>query len=319
MDVSVVVPAYNVERYVATAVGSVLQDPGMAVEVIVIDDGSTDGTAAVVEAMAQTDGRIRLLRQPRNGGPSRGRNRGIEEARGTYVAFVDADDWCAPGRLTRLVEVAEAACADIVSDNQHLIDEGANAPWTDIHTEFGVAYGDAEPIRPLEFVRQGWVIKSVVRRSFLIREGLRFDPDVDYGEDYIFYVEALARGCTWIVCGAPTYYHLAREGSITHSGKTAADLLRYLGKAAAQAQAAGQADLARAFRHKQKRIGATLALRGFTDRGRSRAFLAAAAAAVRMVPYAPVYAERYVRRIDRLARKRALTARTADEAVLHRP
>ena len=304
MDVSVVIPAYNVERYITKAIDSVLQDSDLAIEIIVVDDGSVDRTAEVVEEARRRDPRVRLVRQSSNVGPSACRNRGIGEATGKYVAFVDADDWCAPGRLDRLVEVARATGADVVSDNLHLIDEEATRPWTDAHTEFGVAYGKAEPVRQLEFIRKGWVVQPIVDREVLVREGLCFDPDVEYGEDYILYVELLMRGCRWVVCDVPMYYYVARAGSITHSDKIPRDLLRYLGDAAERARLNGRVDLERAFRYRRARIGASVALWGFTARSRDREYFAAASAAVRMVRYAPVYAERFAKLVDRYARKR---------------
>ncbi len=97
---SVVVPAYQSERYIGEAVRSALAQTVTAIEVIVIDDGSTDATAAIVERLAASDSRIRIVRQAR-GGVSAARNRGLAEARGRWVALLDADDVWLPARLER--------------------------------------------------------------------------------------------------------------------------------------------------------------------------------------------------------------------------
>lgn len=98
--VSVVIPAYNAERFLAEAIESVLAQEYEPIEIIVVDDGSTDGTAAVAQGYAHA---VTCVRQP-NGGIGAARNRGVEAASGELLAFLDADDLWAPGRLRRQVE-----------------------------------------------------------------------------------------------------------------------------------------------------------------------------------------------------------------------
>lgn len=104
--VSVVVPAFNAAATVERALASVLSQSFGDLELIVVDDASTDDTAARVAAM--DDPRIRLLRLDENGGESRAMNAGIAAARGTHIAFQDADDEWLPGKLARQVDVIEA-------------------------------------------------------------------------------------------------------------------------------------------------------------------------------------------------------------------
>ena len=107
-DFSVVIPLYNKEREVARAVRSALAQTLPPREVIVVDDGSTDGGAAVVEALAAHEGRglVRLVRQ-RNGGVCAARNRGIAEARGSHVALLDADDAWREGFLAEIASLTD--------------------------------------------------------------------------------------------------------------------------------------------------------------------------------------------------------------------
>lgn len=106
--VSVVIPCYNYERYVAAAIASVLDQTGVDVEVIVVDDCSPDASAAVVQTVADRDDRVRLVRHDENRGAVETFNTGLAEVRGDYVVRLDADDLLTPGSLERSVAVAEA-------------------------------------------------------------------------------------------------------------------------------------------------------------------------------------------------------------------
>ena len=104
--VTVFIPVYNRERYVAEAIASVLAQTFEDFELLVVDDGSTDGTRDAVAAVA--DARVRLVCNGRNLGIPATRNRGLAEARGEYLALLDSDDWCYPERLARQVAFLEA-------------------------------------------------------------------------------------------------------------------------------------------------------------------------------------------------------------------
>src|SRR5882757_4082321 len=105
--VSVIMPAYNAEKYIAEAINSVKQQTYTAWELIVIDDGSTDNTAAIIKKYAGTDNRIMYTYQA-NGGQGKARNNGLKKATGEYVAFLDADDLWIPEKLNTQVEIMHA-------------------------------------------------------------------------------------------------------------------------------------------------------------------------------------------------------------------
>lgn len=100
--VTVFMPAFNAERYIADAIESVLAQTFTDFELLIIDDGSMDSTPSVIRKFA-ADARLRIVTQADNFGRPRTRNRGLGLARGEYIAFLDADDRCAPGRLERQV------------------------------------------------------------------------------------------------------------------------------------------------------------------------------------------------------------------------
>jgi len=102
--VSVVIPAYNCAPYVEQSIRSVLNQPLAELEVIVVDDASTDATARVLERLAREDARLRVLSLPQNSGQGACRNRGVRAARGRYLAFLDADDLWLADKLTRQLD-----------------------------------------------------------------------------------------------------------------------------------------------------------------------------------------------------------------------
>jgi succinoglycan biosynthesis protein ExoO len=104
-EVSIIVPAYNTEAYIAKAIDSALTQTLTNIEVIVVDDASGDQTVEVIQQF--TDPRLQLLQNPQNLGVSASRNRAIQKARGQWIAVLDSDDWYVPNRLETLLNIAK--------------------------------------------------------------------------------------------------------------------------------------------------------------------------------------------------------------------
>jgi glycosyltransferase involved in cell wall biosynthesis len=117
-DISVIIPAFNSAATIRTAVESVLAERSVALEVLVVDDASSDDTAVIVEAMVADDPRVILLRQAVNGGASVARNVALDVARGEWIAFVDADDRMLSGGLSAMLHAARANDALMVRGQQ---------------------------------------------------------------------------------------------------------------------------------------------------------------------------------------------------------
>lgn len=184
MKITVLIPLYNKESYVESAVRSVLAQTLPPHEVLVIDDGSTDGGAAIVAAIAAADPRVRLVRQA-NGGVSRARNRGIELATGDWVAFLDADDWYHPEMLAALAQ-AHRSCpdADMLGAGFRKMAQsfGEPDPWAVTESFFEV-----EVVQDL---RQRWMKNApfctssvAIRRARLLAMQPVFAEGETHGED----------------------------------------------------------------------------------------------------------------------------------------
>ena len=182
--VSVIMPAYNSARYIAESVRSVQAQTFGGWELIVVDDGSTDDTAAVVRDLAEADSRVRLVARP-NGGQAAARNTGLREARGRLVAFLDSDDLWLPEKLSAQLAVLEEKRVDLVyTDGYIFSDGGAEVAEERFYILPGEARGP-EMFRTLFTANRIGTLSVLVRRSALDAVGL-FDEDRAYQncEDY---------------------------------------------------------------------------------------------------------------------------------------
>lgn len=126
--ISVIVPVYNIKEYLPRCVASILNQTYQNLELILVDDGSTDGTGALCDELAAQDGRVRVFHKE-NGGSSSARNLGISQAKGEYLGFVDSDDYISPGMYERLVQGLLNSGAQIVQIGRDEVDaEGHKLP-----------------------------------------------------------------------------------------------------------------------------------------------------------------------------------------------
>lgn len=230
-QVSVVVAAYNARGFIDRALRSALDQREATVEVIVVDDASADGTAEHVQALAEREPRLRLLRQAANGGPSRARNAGLAAATGDWIAVLDADDAFAPGRLARLVRLGEASGADIVADNFSYRDIAQDR-------DYGAALRTAPPLqeldrhtflagaRPLTGEADFGLLKPLLRRGSVERLGLAYPEEIRHGEDFELILDALLKGARYRLDRASVSYAYTLRSS-GHS-RTPVDYMRMI-------------------------------------------------------------------------------------------
>ena len=118
--ISVIIPVYNTERYIDRCLESVTSQSVSDIEIICVDDASTDGTPALLEAWKERDPRVRVIRNAENMLESVSRNVGLEAARGDYVYFIDSDDWIDQGYLEAMLEHAGKSGLPVVIDANYL-------------------------------------------------------------------------------------------------------------------------------------------------------------------------------------------------------
>lgn len=189
MLVSVIVPAYQAEQCIGGCVRALLAQTFAELEILFVDDGSTDATGALLDAEAALDARIRVLHQP-NAGVSTARNVGIKHARGEYITFVDADDILPPQAVARLYEAVggHGSPIDIVTANHTMIASDGQARLMTCPPEPDRAEIIGSLIRCDGHYNAVW--GKLYRRAFLQAHGLRFPLDVRIGEDVLFNLRA---------------------------------------------------------------------------------------------------------------------------------
>lgn len=221
--VSILIPAFNTAPYIGTAIESCLAQTRSDLEVIVVDDGSTDGTGDVARRYL-SDPRVTVLESDRNGGVSRARNRALTRARGEWVATVDADDWMLPDRLDVLLDAARSYRADLVGDDLLLVRDGEDEPYGTLYEVSGEARLHAAHIDLAGLVdrevggrsrlRLG-LTQPLVRRCLLDQYRIRWQPDLRVGEDLLLYLECVVRGARWVAVPTAHYVYRQRTSSAT--------------------------------------------------------------------------------------------------------
>jgi succinoglycan biosynthesis protein ExoU len=220
--VDVIIAARDRSDTIKRAVKSALSQPDVRT-VIVIDDASTDDTAAVASRCDLNDDRLIVQSLPTNRGPSAARNAALDISTAPWICVLDGDDYLLPGRIAKLL--AAAADRDFVADDLLQVHEQRIGSETPVPVLFG---GPFEP-RLLEFEafvrgnirphgvdrREFGFLKPLIRRAFIDRHRLRYDASLRLGEDYAFYARALALRARFLVVPAAGYVSVVRSDSLS--------------------------------------------------------------------------------------------------------
>lgn len=229
--VSVIIPVYNSEEYVAHAAQSLLCQDFESFELILVDDGSTDGSGTICDELAASDSRIRVL-HVENGGMCRARNLALDVARGAYVTFCDNDDECLPGFLSKNYQLAVEYDADVVRFGRRTetFFDGSDSPevieYAPSTQEVLVAEDVYKRFSLLMYGSNG-VWTGLYRRELLEKNHIRFNEELRRGcEDKIFNLDVY--DAAQVVCLNPYVYYTWRR-RVSHSSSMSFDDNYYLG------------------------------------------------------------------------------------------
>lgn len=222
VKVSIIIPAYNVEKYIERCVSSALSQTLKDIEVIVIDDGSTDNTYNKISKF--NDDRLIFIHQD-NAGVASARNRGIKLATGEYIGFIDGDDYVDSKMFELLYTVARSTDADIVNAKCSIVPENScniRSFYQSIdlqnYTDFTV-YSDHELhsiIQKANSRRMLWFAVKGIYKSKMVRENsILFPTDLDLGEDTLFVLQCYLCSNVMASVNKQLYYYVQRNGSAT--------------------------------------------------------------------------------------------------------
>lgn len=224
--ISVIVPIYNVEKYLPKCVESIMRQTYADLEIILVDDGSVDGCGKICEEYARADSRIRVIRKE-NGGVSSARNAGLEAARGEFVAFVDADDYLFEKTYEKMIGAMAETDADMAVCAITVVVDGAQPVRAEDDGARAV-FNRKDAIYHL-FDFDDTINLAVWNKLFKkeLISLLRFDTDLSYGEDtdLLFrYLLSLKKAVKISYAG---YVYNKRADSVTRAGSFAAKAKRY--------------------------------------------------------------------------------------------
>lgn len=231
MKFSIIIPCYNVVAYLREALESVLAQTYEDWECICVDDGSTDGTAAILDEYGRRDARFKVFHKV-NEGVSAARNDAIKLASGDYVCFLDSDDVWAPDWLEKVVE-ASAGGVDIIRMQLTFWRDGdvgmlrAKIP-TDVQVER--YYGECAVLSWgwQTYTTDGYIVLNIVRRSLLIEHAITFPVGMKINEDIIFDLSLLPFAKCVAQSSYAGYFYRMRATSAWHSKRPIDGCTRYL-------------------------------------------------------------------------------------------
>lgn len=217
--VSIIVPIYNAEAYIRRCVDSILRQEYTDFELFLVNDGSTDSSGTICDEYAAADSRIHVIHKE-NTGVSDTRNVAIDQAQGTYLQFLDSDDWITPDATKLLVRAAtEHDCDMVIADFYRVVGERVSHKG-DIEDD-GVLtreeFAEHMMENPADFY-YGVLWNKLYRRDIVEKYKLRMDTSINWCEDFLFNLEYILHAQVFYALQAPIYYYVKTKGSLASQG-----------------------------------------------------------------------------------------------------
>ena len=215
MDVSVIIPVYNTEKYLSACVDSILNQVNVSLEIILVDDGSTDSSASICDDYAEKHNNIKVI-HIKNSGQAIAKNEGLKLAQGNYIALTDSDDRMTPHMLQSMVAAGYEHDADIVCCNFKQIDEQGVISHLDSTGKTYILNHEEALIRFYSrnmIFSQCWT--KLYKHQMLTEYHIENEP-IRYDEDIIFNIRAFKAAQKTIIIDKPLYEYTYRENSVAH-------------------------------------------------------------------------------------------------------
>ena len=225
--ISIILPIYKVENYLAKCIESLLEQTYKNIEIILVDDGSPDSCGKICDEYAAKDSRIKVIHQ-QNSGVAAARNAGLQEASGEYIGFVDPDDWVEPQMYERLLSRLKTANAELAVCGYNYYDETGAVDSSRLYPE-----KEDEVLSRKELFKRLSDMPPTVRHTtwnkLFIQKligNLRFNEDLKSSEDLDFLNQYLRKVNSAVFVHKPLYCNLVRQGSATHGGLSVESLAK---------------------------------------------------------------------------------------------
>ena len=216
--ISVIIPVYNVRPYLERCFQSVTNQSYHNLEIILVDDGSTDGSSELCDELAARDHRARVIHK-QNGGSGSAKNAGINEAAGEYISLVDSDDWITADMYYYMLQILQKTGAQIAVCGIQKVNEYEEISYYNDDLEERVILNTEQAL--YELPRNEKITNSMCNKLFQanILKGLKMNETVSY-DDVSFVPQCIARARTIAYTAEPYYCYFEREGSISKSSFT---------------------------------------------------------------------------------------------------
>ena len=223
--ISIIIPFFNADKYLKRCIESVISQSYDKLEIILVNDGSTDSSKTICDEYINKDSRIKLINK-KNEGVAKARNEGIIKAKGKYIAFVDADDWLENDAIYKLYNMLLKGNVDIVRGNFFFENENGIYDFgkIDVFKNRKIEKDDFDSKNVLiekmfkgEIRAYVWLL--LVKRDLLINNNIFFRPDIPYMEDTIFYIELLLNNTSIYMSDEKIYHYFYNSNSATKSPK----------------------------------------------------------------------------------------------------
>lgn len=217
--VSIIVPVYNAEKSIGRCIDSILNQEYTDFELLLMDDGSKDASGAICDEYAAKDARVKVIHKA-NSGVSDTRNQALDLAGGTYLQFLDADDWITPNATRLLVEAAEQHhCDMVIADFYRVV--GERVSHKGAIEEEGIltkeAFATQMMENPADFY-YGVLWNKLFRREIVEKYKLRMDSAISWCEDFMFNLEYIRHCEVFYALQVPIYYYVKTKGSLASQG-----------------------------------------------------------------------------------------------------
>lgn len=225
--VTLIIPIYNAERYLRRSLDSVAAQTFEDMEVLLMNDGSKDGSLAICREYEEKDARFRTI-DKENSGVSDTRNQGMKLARGKYLQFMDSDDWLTPDATQSLIEAAEQDQCDMVIADFYRVNGEHYVEKQHIRNEKVMnreAFAMEMANDPADFY-YGVMWNKLYRRELVERHGLYCDVSMNWCEDFVFNLSFIRYGERFRALQKPIYYYMKRKGSLVSTEAVSVDAVK---------------------------------------------------------------------------------------------